>query len=297
MTDPLTPIINQLANLVSFKSALRLLLIAFGIIICWIHLQSYLENFKLPNELSITLVTIIGFSFGALISAILFTTFDYIKKMAYYFYNKKQEKKEHLKKMALITNQKAERISIFKQSFEEYSHEAKNILFQLTIKDKALKITDWQDSETNITFKGLHENKIIIILEKIDKKTFFCTINPLYKAFLNDYFKEQHKKHLHDVMSRELASFNILLVFFKNTEKDENHVFKIGIDVYSERYSHTPVILHEDCEIGDYEEECNTVYSIPDQYHELLSKIMGVELRYYILANVDELRPVTDVEQ
>lgn len=297
MADPLTPIINQLSNLVSFKSALRLLLIACGVILCWINAQPYIEKYNLPNELAITLVTIVGFSLGALTSVIIFSTFDLIKTLVSIFFKKRKDNKEKKEKSDLLAIQESERISVFKKSLEEYSFEAMQILLVLSIKDKAIQLNGWADSPTNIAFRGLQENKIIIILEAIDKKTFFCTINPFFKKVIVDYFNKKHTDEINILISSENEGFKVIMELFKKKEKEEMHVFELGIDVYSERYFLTPVIKHEEYEINEFKENCNIQFYIENHYHKLLEEITHSELRYCFLANFDDKRMITDIHQ
>lgn len=99
MAEPLTPIINQLANIVSFKSALRLLLIAAGIIVCWVKLPQHLMLYHLPSELSITLVTLVGFALGALFSSLIFSVPEYFLRQIYQCWiTKKRELKYVIKR-------------------------------------------------------------------------------------------------------------------------------------------------------------------------------------------------------
>lgn len=81
MADPLSTILSQLANLASFKSSLRLLIICASIIFSWVYIQSLLLPFNIQNELLLTLLTVIGFSLGAILSSMFFATFDSLTKV------------------------------------------------------------------------------------------------------------------------------------------------------------------------------------------------------------------------
>ncbi|PHP93139.1 hypothetical protein CBF17_013880, partial [Pantoea agglomerans] len=81
MADPFSTIIGQLANLVSFKSALRLLVIAGSIITCWAWIQPRLITLQIPAELLSTVIVVIGFSLGALVTSIAFSIFDSINNL------------------------------------------------------------------------------------------------------------------------------------------------------------------------------------------------------------------------
>lgn len=78
MADPLATVLTQLTNLVSFRSSLRLLIIAGSIICGWTFIKPELSPLNLPSELLPTLIIVIGFSLGALLSSILFSGFDLI---------------------------------------------------------------------------------------------------------------------------------------------------------------------------------------------------------------------------
>lgn len=94
----------------------------------------------------------------------------------------------------LIKEKNVEKIEVFKRSFVEYSPYAKEILVTLLRKDTAIKEDDFDNSPRNLSFRGLVKNEIVTPLEQIEKKTYFCTINSLYTAFLTDYFSTNIKK-------------------------------------------------------------------------------------------------------
>ncbi|MFU0909820.1 hypothetical protein [Kluyvera intermedia] len=98
MADPLATVLTHITNLVSFRSSLRLLVIACSIILCWIYIEPHLNLLKIPKEVSITLITIIGFSIGALISACCFGITDFSIKHFNKIIHNREKTKETIKK-------------------------------------------------------------------------------------------------------------------------------------------------------------------------------------------------------
>ena len=186
MADPIATVLSHLTNLVTFRSSLRLLIIAGSIICCWVFIEPKLSPFKLPNELSLTLITVIGFSFGALLSATLFNTLDLVIKFA-------------TKKIDLRNKQREiqhKKVELFKKSFNDYSLDAKEILLKLKDNDCTIESGTTVGEAHNNALLGLLENKIILPQHRLDKRHTYCTINPLYKDAIIQAFDEKHRKEV-----------------------------------------------------------------------------------------------------
>lgn len=188
MADPLATVLSHLTNLVSFRSSLRLLIIAGSIIFCWVFIAPMLPPFKLPSELSLGLITVIGFSFGALTSSILFNSVDFIYSFTKNRIQLRKNKLDLQKQAAEKEISERKKLDLFKSSFNDYSFQAKNIMLKLNKSDCTIALESYSESEHNKAFMGLLESKIILPLHRLDKKTTFCTINPLYKNVINQLF-------------------------------------------------------------------------------------------------------------
>ncbi|UWS30315.1 hypothetical protein [Erwinia pyrifoliae] len=193
MADPLTPIINQLANIFSFKSALRLLLIAAGVIVCWVKLPQHLMHYHLPSELSITLVTLVGFALGALFSSLIFSVSEYFLRKFYQHLDNKKKRAEIRHQEILIEEKNVEKIAIFKRSFVKYSPYAKEILVTILRKDTAIKEDDFDNSPRNLSFRGLVKNEIVTPLEQIEKKH-ISALSTLYTLLFSQIIFPQNIK-------------------------------------------------------------------------------------------------------
>lgn len=290
MSDPLSTVLSHLTNLVSFRSSLRLLMIAGSIIGCWVLVEPRLNQFKIPNELAITLITIIGFSLGALLSSILFGIVDLIIRLTKEKLDTRQknlalDKKEEENK---INNLK--KIQLLKTSFNDYSHFAKNILLKLKDNDCTIQLERSTDAEHNKAFLGLLEGEIILPLHRLDKTTTLCTINPIYKNAISDLFEEKHRKEVENLLDLNPDGLKMLLKKLHNKSYKEDYIFNIVYVIYQNRYNYTPVIKHELFEEGDYIDNCNIHFYISEHHYPYLSKILGVNIRDYILGNFNEER-------
>lgn len=128
--------------------------------------------YHLPSELIITLVTLVGFALGALISSLIFSVSEcFLREIYQYLDNKKKRAEIHYQEI-LIEEKNVEEIEIFKRSFVEYSPYAKEILVTLFRKDSAIKEDDFDNSPRNLSLRGLVKNEIVIPLEQIEKNLF-----------------------------------------------------------------------------------------------------------------------------
>ncbi|EKI30960.1 hypothetical protein, partial [Escherichia coli] len=242
MTDPLSTVLSHLTNLVSFRSSLRLLIIAGSIIGCWVLVEPKLGQFKIPNELSITLITIIGFSLGALLSSILFGIVDLFIRFTKEKLIVRQNKLALDKKEEEKRRNDLKKIQLLKISFNDYSHFAKAILLKLKDNDCTIQLERSTDDEHNKAFLGLLDGEIVLPLHRLDKTTTLCTINPIYRNILTDLFEQKHRKEVEDLLSSNPDGLDILLSKFKNKTYKEEHIFNIPYVIFQNRYNYTPVI-------------------------------------------------------
>ncbi|MBJ5867337.1 hypothetical protein JGL56_06300 [Salmonella enterica subsp. enterica serovar Derby] len=297
MADPLATVLSHLTNLVSFRSSLRLLIIAGSIICSWVFIAPMLTPFKLPSELSLGLITVIGFSIGALTYSILFNSVDFIyssiKKRILLQKNKLELQKQAAEKE--INDRKE--IDLFKSSFNDYSFQAKNIMLKLNKSDSTITLEPYSDSEHNKAFMGLLESRIILPLHRLDKKTTFCTINPLYKPVINQLFEFKHRKEVDDLFDLNPDGLKMLMKNFLDFTLDENHIFRIPFVSYQNRYNYQPVIKNEIYELGEYIDNCNIQFYIDDHHYPYVHEKFGAEIRSYILGNYNEERALKRLGQ
>lgn len=297
MADPLATVLSHLTNLVSFRSSLRLLIIAGSIICCWVFIAPMLTPFKLPSELSLGLITVIGFSIGALTSSILFNSVDFI-----YSFTKKRiqlrKNKLDLQKQAAekeISDRK--KLDLFKSSFNDYSSQAKNIMLKLNKSDCTIALEPYSDSEHNKAFMGLLESNIILPLHRLDKKTTFCTINPLYKNVINQLFEFKHRKEVDELFDFNPDGLKMLMKNFQDHTFDEEHIFNIPFASYQNRYNYQPVIKNEIYELGDFIDNCNIQFYIDEHHYPYVHEKLGAEIRSYVLGNFNEERALKRLGQ
>lgn len=288
MADPISTVLSHLTNLVTFRSSLRLLIIAGSIICCWVFIEPKLSPFKLPNELSLTLITVIGFSFGALLYATLFNILDLAVKIAIKKIKSRKEQLEIQKEEEAKIANDFQKVELFKNSFNDYSRDAKEILLKLKDNDCTIESGTTIGEAHNNAFLGLLESKIILPQHRLDKRHTFCTINPLYKNVINQLFDEKHQKEVDEVFSLESNELNMLLKKFKNKTFEENHVFNIVYNIYQDRYNYMPIIKHEFYHEGDFIENCNIQFYISEPHYPFICEKVGTEVRGYILGNYKE---------
>ncbi|MBD8118497.1 hypothetical protein IFR07_16510 [Pantoea agglomerans] len=283
MADPFSTFIGHLANLISFKSSLRLLIIAGSIIACWVYIRPELVPLKIPSELLVSVVVAIGFSIGALISSVIYYISDQITSAIKKLILKRREKKKELedKENLEILNDEKNRLLI--NSFDEYSYSAKEILLKLLYKDCAIRIEDSNVSHFNVAFMGLLEGKIILILNRIDKKTSFCTINPIYKESLLRIYNDKHQHEVNELFSINPEGLDKLISLFKETSHSEDKLFTIDDSVYSNRYRYTPAIKFEAYSDDEFGEDCDIQFYIDDHHFPFIVEKCGPKLRGYIL--------------
>lgn len=288
MADPLATVLTHLTNLVSFKSSLRLLIIAASIICSWVFIEPSLSPFNLPSELSLTLITVIGFSLGALASSILFSSLglviNYTKSNVSARKNKLELQNQAIKK----ENADRRKIELIRSSFDDYSYSARNILLKLKDNDCTIALDSYRDSEHNQAFLGLLESKIVLPEHRLDKNTTFCTINPLYKKVIKQLFEEKHRKDVEALFDLNPEGFKGLIKKFQNLTYKEEHIFNIAYFMYNNRYNYTPVIKHELYELGEFIDNCNIQFYIPEHYYPFVCEKMGAEIRSYVLGKYSE---------
>ncbi|EJV1263976.1 hypothetical protein ACE3IK_08365 [Enterobacter hormaechei subsp. xiangfangensis] len=288
MADPIATVLSHLTNLVTFRSSLRLLIIAGSIICCWVFIEPKLSPFKLPNELSLTLITVIGFSFGALLSATLFNSLDLVIKFATKKIDLRNKQREIQKEEETRKANEHQKVELFKKSFNDYSLDAKEILLKLKDNDCTIESGTTVGEAHNNALLGLLENKIILPQHRLDKRHTYCTINPLYKDAIIQAFDEKHRKEVDEVFSLESNDLNMLLKKFSNKTYEDNHVFNIVHSIYRNRYNYMPVIKHEFYDEGDFIENCNIQFYVSDPHYPFVCEKLGSEIRGYILGNYNE---------
>lgn len=294
MSDPLATILTHLTNLVSFKSSLRLLLIAGSIICSWVFIEPNLSPFNLPNELSITLITVIGFSLGALVSSILFNGFDLVINIKKNKITAKKNKLELQKKLQKKEENDHKKIELIKRSFNDYSPYAHKILLKLKDDDCTIELSSHND-DYNTAFDGLIESKIVLIQHKLEKNTFFCTINPLYKEAIKQLFEEYHRKKVDDLFELNPVGFKMLIKKFQNSTHKEDHIFNIVNIIYKKRYDYSPIIKYDIYELGKacdnrgkVIDNLNIYFYIPDEYYPSICEKLGGEVRMFVFGNYNE---------
>ena len=290
MADPLATVLSHLTNLVSFRSSLRLLIIAGSIILCWVFIAPTLTPFNLPSELSLGLITVIGFSMGALTSSILFNSldlaFNFTKKRIQNRKNKLELQKQE-KEKEINTHRK---IELLKSSFNDYSYKAHNIMLKLKDNDCTIALEAYHESEHNKAFMGLLESKIVIPLHRLDEKTTFCTINPIYKEVVTKLFELKHRKEVDSLFDFNPDGLKMLMKKFQKVTFDEEHIFNIPLVIYQNRYNYAPVIKYETYEVDEFIDNCNIQFYITEHHYPYICEKVGVEIRSYILGQFNEER-------
>jgi len=285
MADPLSTILTQLSNLVSFKSSIRLLSIAGSIVLSWIYIQPQLSGLNIPNELLITIITIIGFSLGALFISLIFESFNKVTDII----NRKKEKdaktRQELNDIEEKNKRNERKAQLFEASFEEHSHQAKAILLKLLKKDSAIHLNERYQDGHNEAFLGLLESKIIISLHSIDKTTYFCTINPIYKESLTKLFEEKHRKEVKELFDAQFEGFFKLISKFLDVNNDENHVYDIEPEIMRYRYCYSPAIKHDIYADGEYAPGSNIQFYITDEHYPFIVEKTITNLKTSILGN------------
>ncbi|ELZ9926920.1 hypothetical protein ACMW09_002039 [Cronobacter malonaticus] len=281
MADPLSTIFSQVANLVSFKPALRLLIIAGSIIGCWIKVEPRLDYLKIPNELSITLITTIGFSIGVLIATLIFWFYDLVTERIKDIKKSKLEKVAEIKKQQEQAQANKNKVAMFKESFDDYSGYAKEILLKLTVKDSAVHI----NSHNERAFLGLLESKIVLPLHRIDKTTTHCTINPIYREAVLDLFNTKFRNETQELFDKNPAGLNMLIAKFKDKTKPDNFNFNITRTVLENRYQYSPTIKFEVFDGDAFLKEddfCEIQFHITDHHYPYFIEKIGEDVRPYI---------------
>ncbi|EKM0375499.1 hypothetical protein SMY29_001592 [Cronobacter sakazakii] len=282
MADPLSTVLTHITNLVSFRASFRLLIIAGSIICCWIYIEPALTPLKIPSELAVTLITIIGFSIGALIAALFFGATDSLVKLITSRLNAIKERKEAEKEREAQEESNNKKIKLLINSFEEYSHYAKDILLSLTVKDCAIRLKAAPYHDYNKSFEGLLDGKIVLPLKRIDKTTTYCTINPLYKETIIELFEAKHKEEVESLFNGEFNGFEMLLAKFQEQSKPEDHIFRIENSIYENRYCYTPAIRFETYDDGEFLDNCNIQFYITDHHYPFVFEKLGGEIRHFI---------------
>jgi len=263
-------------------------MIAGSIICCWVFIEPKLNPFKLPNELSLTLITVIGFSLGALLSATLFNTFDLAIKFVTRKIDSINKQRETKKEEEARKANELRKVELFKKSFNDYSPDAKEILLKLKDDDCTIESGTTVGESHNNALLGLLENKIILPQHRIDKKHTYCTINSLYKDAIIQLFDEKHRKEVDEVFSLDSNDLKMLLKKFSNKTYEDIHVFNIVQGIYRNRYNYMPVIKHEFYEEGDFIDNCNIQFYFSDPHYPFVCEKLGSEIRGYILGNYKE---------
>ncbi|KHS71858.1 hypothetical protein RC77_01765 [Pectobacterium brasiliense] len=293
MADPLSTALTHLTNLVSFKSSLRLLIIAGSIICCWVFIEPKLSPLKIPNELSLTLITIIGFSLGALISSILFGTFDLSKELINKKFDTIKKKAELQKKEEIKHANHIKKTDHLKGSFDDYSDYAKSILLKLKDNDCVIAMEDTTLHGHNKAFLGLLDGEIVLPLHQLDKTTTLCTINPLYKKCLNELFERKHRSEVEHLFNTNPNGFELLLEQFKDNTNSDDFIFNIASLCYENRYKYSPVINYNLSYEGDYIESCNIKFYITDHHYTYFAEKTDIPVRSYILGNYKKQKAST----
>ena len=282
MADPFSTIIGQLANIVSFKSALRLLVIAGSIIACWAWVQPRLINLQIPAELLSTIIVVIGFSLGALVTSIAFSIFDSINNLIITKIEKNKKAIIDLQKEEAVLEKNNKENELLIKSFDIYSSDAKSILLKLISKDDKINI-HYMSQTYRDAFKGLIDGKIVIILKVIDTNTTFCTINPIFRDTINNLFDEKHKREVNDLFERNPSGLDKLILLFKDNTLGKEHVFGLDADIDKNDYYFKPVIKNESYYPGEVSEGHNVQYYIDDHHYPFMVEQLGNPLRGFVL--------------
>lgn len=282
MADPFSTIIGQLANIVSFKSALRLLVIAGSIIACWAWVQPRLINLKIPAELLSTIIVVIGFSLGALVTSIAFSIFDSINNLLITKIEKRKQAINNLQKEEAVLEKNNKENELLIKSFDSYSSNAKSILLKLINEDDKIDLA-YANQSYKDAFKGLIDGKIVIILKVIDKNTTFCTINPIFKDTMNNLFDKKHKREVNDLFERNPSGLDKLILLFKDNTLGGEHVFGLDADIDKNVYHFQPVIKYSNYYLGAPSEGYNVRFYIDDHHYPFMVEQLGHPLRDFIL--------------
>lgn len=288
MADPFATVLTHLTNLVSFRSSLRLLIISGSIICCWVFIAPKLTPLSLPSELSLTLITVIGFSFGALLFSAIFNTLDFTVNFI-------KDKLNAKKKLALLEKVKKEKrdndlknIELVKKSFNDYSVHARDILFKLNKNDCTIGMGSGFGPSYKDAINGLLDSGIVIVLHRLEKEAAFCTINPLYKDAINQSFDEKHRKEVAELLERNPDGLKSLIKKLQNKTNVERFVFNIPRITFINRFNYTPIIKTELYEEGEFIDNCNIQFYISERHYSFLSEKLGTDIREYILGFVKE---------
>ncbi|PIF13917.1 hypothetical protein [Candidatus Pantoea floridensis] len=283
MADPFSTILTQITNLVSFKSSIRLLIIAASIIFCWVYIQPLILPFNIQSELSTALISVIGFAIGALLSSALFFVYDYIAGSIKNKIENNKKTRERIQEEFKKAEDDFRKNEILKSSFNDYSAQAKKILLTLLKKDSTIQIDDLYSDVHKKAFLGLLENKLVIPLNRIDKSMTFCTLNPTFRETIKTLFDNKHNAEVEELISSQAEGFDKLTSKFKDDSNEDNFIFDIEHSVYINRYTYSPVIRFEEYDEHEFIDDCNIQFYIEEHYLEQLIKNLGFNLRGYIL--------------
>lgn len=288
MADPVSPLLNYLSNLMTARASFRLLLVICSIILCWMKVEPYLLGMEIPTELVVTLVVLTGFSTGSLLSILVFNSIDYLLGKAKSLIKKrrlKKEKKDEREKEEIVLREKTE---ILARSLPEYSRKAEEILNKLLEKDCSLHIGTSKD--VDIAINGLIDGDIIHVLSIIDETIYFCTINPLYRECIENFYEEKIMQQINDFLEKE-ENIDFLIELFSDNKNDITHTFEFPKNIVNSTYNYGPVILRKtffgnkvrfkNVEIYN----CDFKLYILPKYHKALSEKLNMKLRDFVFCH------------
>ncbi|MEQ9903600.1 hypothetical protein [Pectobacterium aroidearum] len=293
MTDPTSAILGSLANLLTFRSAFRLLIIACTIVFSLLKINPLLISNGIPPEISLALCLMFGLGIGATISSVIYFIFDCIcnkiKKRKLAGEKKEKTRLETEEKIRVRENNKA----IFIKNFDNYTIEAKNILRQLCRSDtRFTKGLSFQSAHDK-ALSGLIDNGVITVIHRIDKDTAIYSVANSLVDFLVTYFDNLIENEINDFLSYSNdPGFESLISFFKDKVNDERFIFHIGKDIYLLSNHLSPVLNKEDFESEEFE----TCYYFTDEHFDKLKKRFNCDIRDYICVYFDDTLEFTPPE-
>jgi hypothetical protein len=186
------------------------------------------------------------------------------------------------------------KIELIKRSFNDYSSSAHEILLKLKDDDCTVTLR-LHDDNYNTAFDGLIESEVVLIQHKLEKNTFCCTINPLYKEAIKQSFEERYRKEVDELFELNPTEFNMLIKKFQNLTHKEDHVFNIVNIIYKKRYNYYPIIKFKVFELGKacdnrgkVIDNLNIYFYIPDEYYPFICEKLGGEVRKFVFGNYNE---------
>lgn len=239
-----------------------------------------------------TLSLLIGFASGSLVSSFLSQIYKFSMTWIKSSIEKRKKEKEEIElqhKQREINNSK---IATLTESLCFYSKDAKEILIKLLKKDMAFELENSSNLDNAIS--GLLENKIILCINKIDRKRLFLRINPIYKECIKNHFNEEFKSDIETFFYELPKGCDLLINLFSDKNEEDDNVFEIPSEYYDYRHNFPPIIKYEtytkDHTVRYGNKKiigCDIQFYINPFHYELLCEKLNVELREFILCKYE----------